>query len=133
MSIHGVVIISTVMCALVAAVYACLKDIGRYKKENVALRREVQNAAEYLACLVEYEARDKCIGEEANNERQALKETADGDLVNRANALFGGVRDKGGTGGGVLPGGEVDGGEFNFFDYRGGGNAERRVYRHRRY
>jgi hypothetical protein len=99
MSIHGVVIISTVMCALVAAVYSCLQSIGRYKKENAALRREVQNAAEYLACLGEYEARDKFVREEANNERQALKETADGGLVNRANALFGGVRDKGGGGG----------------------------------
>jgi hypothetical protein len=95
MSIHVVVIISTVLCALVVAVYACLQDIGRYKKENAALRREVQNAAEYLACLMEYEAKDKCIGEEANNERQNLKDTADGGLERRANALFGGVRDKG--------------------------------------
>jgi hypothetical protein len=99
MSFHIVVIFSAVVSVSIIAAYACLQSVGRYKKENAALRGQIRDAAEMIARLGEHIAKDKNIQQEANNERQELENTADGGLERRANALFGGVRDEGGTGG----------------------------------
>jgi hypothetical protein len=101
-SIHIVVALSAVFSALAVAVYACLLDIKRYRKENGALREAMRDAAARLGRLKEYTAKNRSIEEAANAKRRELGETADSGLVNRANSLFGsGMRDVGGGNGGT--------------------------------
>jgi Tfp pilus assembly protein PilN len=88
-SIHIVVVLSAIISALGVAVYACLWDIKRYRKENMALRGEIQNAAARLEHLRRYTEKNKLIEEAANEERKSLNETSDGGLAGRANNLFG--------------------------------------------
>lgn len=98
---HIVVVLSAVISVLAVAVYACLQSLKRYKKENAALRGGMRDAAARLEHLREYMDGSKRTREEANAERKSLNETADGGLAGRANALFGGMRDKGGGNGGI--------------------------------
>jgi hypothetical protein len=97
-SFHVVVGLGAIISVLITTVYACLQGIKRYKKENMELRGEIQNAAARLERLKEYTAKNKNAEEAANAERRELNETADGGLAGRANNLFG-VRDKGGGNG----------------------------------
>jgi DNA repair ATPase RecN len=85
---HIVVALSAVISILAVAVYACLNELKRYKKETTLLRNEIENAAARLEHLRQYAAKHKIIEEAADAERRELNETADSGLAARANALF---------------------------------------------
>jgi Tfp pilus assembly protein PilN len=88
------------LCGILGLViYLQSKRIQHNNNENAALQGEIQHAAEKLEQIRDYTAKNKMVEEDANEERQSLKETADDGLVDRANALFGGVRDTGGSDG----------------------------------
>lgn len=72
------------------------KRIKNYRAENESLLRANRDAALRLEHIREYTAKNKIIAEEAEHERRELGETPDSGLVNRANSLFGGVREPGG-------------------------------------
>ena len=99
-SFHVVVVLSMIISALAVTVYACIGSVKRYKAENEELRIEIGKAAWRVEHMKQYMAKNKSIGEEADEKRRELNETADGGLVGRANTLFG-VRDKSGGGNGA--------------------------------
>ena len=88
------------VCVLIIWIQA--KRIKTYKSENASLRQANRDAAVRLEHIREYIAKNKIVMEEAEHERRELWETPDSDLVNRANSLFGGVREpSGGNGNGT--------------------------------
>jgi Tfp pilus assembly protein PilO len=74
--------------------------VKKYREENEELLGEIRRTAESLAGLAALAARNKKVKEAADELRRELEETADGALADRANALFGGVRDRKGGGSG---------------------------------
>jgi hypothetical protein len=91
------VIAAAALAAAVAGLALSAKrTLGRLKaaeEERDALSAGVEKAAARLEALADLAARNKTIEEEADEKRRELDESSDGDLVNRANNLFGGVRD----------------------------------------
>ena len=98
-----------IVLGLIALVAICVfviwiqgKRIKEYRTVNEHLGRANHEAALRLEHIREYIAKNKIVMEEAEHERRELWETPDSDLVNRANSLFGGVREpSGGNGNGT--------------------------------
>jgi 2-methylaconitate cis-trans-isomerase PrpF len=89
-----------VVLGLAALVAACVfviwiqaKRVKRRESENKALRQANRDAAARLERIRRYIAKNKIVTEEAEREKRGLEKTPDGDLVRRANDLFG-VRDR---------------------------------------
>jgi uncharacterized membrane protein len=81
-------------CAVTGFILSAqIKRAKRAEAEAARLHDAFWQAARKAEALQSAQKQTTRITEEANAERQELNDTADGDLVARANALFG-VRDK---------------------------------------
>jgi uncharacterized protein YoxC len=90
------------VCAvLVLVIVIQTKRLKKMKAQNDLLAEAVNKAAWELKRLKSLIDETKKVTEEANGKRQELSATPDAGLAGRANALFGGMRDKssGGNGG----------------------------------
>jgi uncharacterized membrane protein len=81
-------------CVFIIRIQA--KRARRYREEAESLRRANREAARRLEYLRRYMAKNKTVTEEAEHERRELEKTPDGGLADRANNLFGGVREPAG-------------------------------------